>query len=338
MAPARTRLSATALAVCACLVSAAPRTTLAAEAAEPVAQTDAQAAARTLFDEGRKLMDAEDYAAACPKLAESYRLNPGGGTLLNLALCHEKVGKTATAWAEFREAERLARRDERPDRAAFATEHAGKLESVLSHLRIVVPAGARAAGLEVRRNGVLVGEGAWGESIPVDPGEQVVEVTAPSRRRARKVATVAPGGGSAEITIEPLEAEEMTRSVVTSRPGAAPPRGTASSGSTERTIGLVTGGVGLVALGVGGYLGLTAQSLGKSADEACPKSGYCSAAGIEDSRSAVRDANLATAFFIGGAALVGTGIAVYFLSPSPQVNVGIAGAPGLAGARVSGAF
>jgi len=51
-----------------------------------------------------------DYAAACPKLEESQRLDPALGTLLNLADCREQEGNVATAWSLFRDAESLARR------------------------------------------------------------------------------------------------------------------------------------------------------------------------------------------------------------------------------------
>src|SRR5690242_5233362 len=79
-----------------------------------------RALATELFQQGRALMAEKKLDQACPKLEESMRLDPGGGTLLNLAICHEEQGKTATAWSEYAEAIALAQRDGRPDRQKLA--------------------------------------------------------------------------------------------------------------------------------------------------------------------------------------------------------------------------
>jgi tetratricopeptide (TPR) repeat protein len=78
------------------------------------------AIAQSLFDEGRKLMNEKRFVEACPRLERSYKLDPAAGTLLNLAVCHEGLGKTATAWNEFRESVAMAKRENRKDRVAFA--------------------------------------------------------------------------------------------------------------------------------------------------------------------------------------------------------------------------
>ena len=84
--------------------------------------------AESLFQQGLGAMERGDYGRACGLLAESQRLDPGGGTLLNLALCHERAGKIATAWARYHDALGIARRDAREDRITFAAEHIKLLE------------------------------------------------------------------------------------------------------------------------------------------------------------------------------------------------------------------
>src|SRR5580704_17988047 len=128
--------------------------------------------AEAIFEQARTLMKEGRFAEACPKLADSQRLDPATGTLLNLALCHEEAGLTATAWAEFHDALTQAKHDDRDERARFARQHIEKLEPVLSSVTIVRAAGVRG---DVRLYGVLLGEATLGAPTPVDPGRHVVE-------------------------------------------------------------------------------------------------------------------------------------------------------------------
>src|SRR5215471_2500246 len=66
-------------------------------------------AAEALFQEGRRLLSEGQTDEACARFAGSFAIEASSGTLLNLASCHEKQDKTATAWAEYRAAARLAR-------------------------------------------------------------------------------------------------------------------------------------------------------------------------------------------------------------------------------------
>lgn len=95
------------------------------------AQTSAddQALATVLFDKGRQLISEGQVSQACPAFEESERLDPSGGTILNLALCHELEGRLARAWSEFNEAVMFARKDGRRDREVAATDRARALEA-----------------------------------------------------------------------------------------------------------------------------------------------------------------------------------------------------------------
>jgi hypothetical protein len=148
-------------------------------AGSAIAQTNASdaAIAQSLFDEGRKLMNEKKFPEACPRLERSYKLDPAPGTLLNLAVCHEAVGKTATAWNEFRDTVAIAKRENRGDRLKFAEQHLKGLDGKISTLTVTDQ--ARENGLEWRLDGVKVGVESFGIALSIDPGSHTIDATAP---------------------------------------------------------------------------------------------------------------------------------------------------------------
>lgn len=150
-----------------------------------------QRLAEALFDEGRTLMAAGKFAEACPKLAESERLDPGGGTLLNLALCHESEGKVATAQIELDAAKRQAQADKRPDREKIATEHLAAIAPKIPKLTVRVLKDEPT--LEVKVDGAVLPKPAWGVPVATDPGKHVIEASAQWKVPVRLEADVAAG-------------------------------------------------------------------------------------------------------------------------------------------------
>lgn len=134
-----------------------------------------------LFREGRALLIAERFAEACPKLEESQRLEPHGGTLLNVAACHERAGRVATAWAEFHDALAAARAEGHADREALARERIRALDPRLPWLTLTVTADVAGEGVRVTFDGAEIGRIAWGKDMPIDPGEHLIVATAPGR-------------------------------------------------------------------------------------------------------------------------------------------------------------
>jgi hypothetical protein len=290
------------------LASAAPDEPAAAPAVEDTP-------ALALFRQGRSLLEAKDYAAAAAKFEESFRLDPGGGTKLNLALAYELGGKTASAWASFEEALRMARRDARTDRVEEAEGHLRRLEARLSRLRVAVPAQARVPGLQVLRDGVVLDEAVWGAAAPVDPGPHQVEARAAGKRPWLATVIVGDSADQKEVTVAALE--DLT----------PPPR----TSSRLRRAGWIS-----LAVGAAGLAGAGATALAASAkNPACP-GGNCppTAQGQVDTYSGLRTASTVT-FWVGGG-VAAAGLLMVLLAPAPESAASVVVAPRFAG--IAGRF
>lgn len=265
-----------------------------------------RAAAEALFRDAKKLFGKKRYAEACRKLEESQRLDPQGGTLLNLAVCHAREGRTASAWVEFQEAIELAKKAKRTDRVKLAQKELALLDKKLARLTLEVPADSRVTGLTVHRGKEPIGEGAWGTAVPVDPGAEI------------EIAASAEGYKTWRTTVRVAAAEQKTLVVPKLEKLPAPPpapKAASTEGKpagdrkTERLIAYVAGGVGLVGVGVGSYFGLRALSKKNAAEERCDGS-LCSEQGLDLNEEADRAATISNIGF--GVGLVGLGVGTYF--------------------------
>jgi hypothetical protein len=286
-----------------------------------------KAAAEALFTEGRRLMDAGRFAEACPKFESSQRLDPGVGTMLNLAECYEKTGRTASAWAEFREVISAAKAAESVEREELARQRATVLEKKLSRLTIALSVEAASTpNIEVRRDGLIVDSGELSSPIPVDPGKHVVEATAPGKLKWFKTVELSQEGGRETVNIpelEPVGGSSVSGSAPSNVEGAP----AASPGNSRKTIGLVTGGVGLVGIGLGAVFGLRASSKLSDAKSHCTSYPNVCDQGAKDPDSQAKSAaTLSTVFFIVGGAAVATGAVLWLTAGSAsesKVAVGV---------------
>src|ERR1041384_6675531 len=153
--------------------------------------TAQKATAEAYFDDALRLMQQSNFAEACSKLEASQRLDPAVGTLLYLGECYERRGRTASAWVTFREAEALARATSQPPRAEMARARVDRLQPGLAKVTVEVSAEARAIpGLRVLCGTVPIDPTLPGVALPVDPGELVVEATAPGYAPFTRTLTV----------------------------------------------------------------------------------------------------------------------------------------------------
>ncbi len=319
-----------------------------------------QAAAEALFKQGRDLMAAGQYTDACPKLAESERLDPAPGTLLNLATCYERSGQVASAWVTYKEAATAARNADQAERARMATDKATELEPSLPTLTIVVSPAADEADLQVRRDGELVGRAEWGVAIPVDPGVHVVDARAPGRKPWTGQASIAGVGAKASLDVPVLEALPATTvapSDVPAGPAAtagatvgadravveesvAPPQAARRHpGATQRTVAWVAGAVGLAGVAAGAVFGAIALSDNNQAMSGgdCTAN-VCDAHGVSTTNDAKHAATASTLALAAGGGLVAVGLVLWIASPAdPHSAAGRVEVAPLVGAESGGA-
>jgi hypothetical protein len=314
---------------------------------QPLAAQDV-ATAETLFREGRELMKAGNLSAACEKFAASQKLDGSSGTLLNLADCHYKEGKVATAWGEFLAASRLARSQGNPGRSEEASKRAADLERSLSYLWLSFA--AQVPAMEVKRDNQVLDAAVVSSKIPTDPGPHVISVSAPGYLLWTQTVIVSPGD------VKTIQVPALTRGTSpTSTTSAAllassaPPPSQANTAPAPsdhagmRTAGFVVGGVGIAALAVGGIFGLRAGSTYKTADDACPTHVGCSTDALDKRSSAGTDATIADIGMGVGVVGLGVGVTLLILAGSKsQETTSWAVAPHVssndAGATLAGTF
>ncbi|MGZ3477763.1 MAG: hypothetical protein ACXWUG_31265 [Polyangiales bacterium] len=277
--------------------------------AEPT--TVQKSTADALFKEGKKAMDAKDWDSACPKLAESHRLQPGGGGVLALALCHEQQKRFASALAEYKEAVFLARRDKRKDREDAASQKVVELEQKVSHLTLRMSDGAKAQGVEIELDGSAIAASSIGVAFAVDGGKHVVVAKAAGRVTRTTEISIAPEKESREIVVEPLENEaKKPEPIVASKPPEKQPSEPPHT-SSRRTFAVIAGSVSLVAIGVGTYFGLRASSLHGDVKTNCPDLRCSDPSYVDRNDDSRKFATISTVSFVVGGVALATGIVLF---------------------------
>lgn len=243
------------------------------------AQTAAdKAAADTLFNEGKKLISKGDTAGACALFEASVNKAVQLGTQLALASCYETLGKTASAWGEFRAAASTASKAH-DRRQRFAEDHAAALEPRLSRLVVKLKPGYRVSGLEIKRDGAAVSVAELGALVPVDPGEHTIEASAAGWSPwSNKVSVALPGVVEVVVPALGKAPEKIEEPPESGRVAVAP---LPKDGARPRRLlayGVAGGGAGLI--GVSLIVGAVASSRWSDAQNHCHQN-LCDATGVD---------------------------------------------------------
>jgi len=263
-------------------------------------KVDVEAADR-LYAAAKAAMDRGDLSVACPQFAESQRLDPAAGTLLNLGECEARSGKLATALGHF-EAARAAL-PAGDYRVAFADERIAGLTRRVPRLAVRWK-GALGPDTRVQRDGVDVAPRTLGAALPVDPGAHHVVVTVGGRVVARADVTVDEGQVESADLVPGAEAGAVADD--------------ARGGSMQRTLGLLALGAGGLSFGVGVVFGVVAKLTYDSASSAsnCPAgTTSCNATGVTVGQTAHTQAAIATGAIVAGIGVAAGGLALVLLAP-----------------------
>lgn len=297
--------------------------------------------AEFLFRSGEKKFDSGLFDEACADFSESLRLAPKLGTLLNLALCHETVGKTATAWSEFHHGAAWATQNGQRDRHDFAMQHALALETKLPRVLLQLPADRAISAVDV--DGEPLPDSRWYLPVFLDPGEHSVTLSAPGKLRGTVKFRVTASATEQLVSVPSLQDEPDPEPPAPLTPKLIP---RSDPDRRQRIAGIATLGVGAAGVLVGLTFGALAVDKRHDIGSLCAGN-RCNEEGAQRYRDAQSRATVATvstlvgvAAFAAGAWLVFTSRPARVGSPAPTQRARVGIVPFANGAQlgVAGAF
>jgi serine/threonine-protein kinase len=265
-----------------------------------------------LFDEGLELLKKEQTKEACSRLEASQRIDPAVGTLLYLGECFQKLQRTASAWASFREAASMARAQGQASRAEAGERRARELEPRLGRV-ILKPLWIQAPlGLQLVRDGEKLPAASLGSALPSDAGEHVLEVSAPGYLSSRVNFSLT---DAATLTVElPILLPEPSAVVPEPTPAPLP----IEAEKSLHPLTWVGVGVGVAGIAAGAFFGVRASSKDHDAKKYCEGARCFDTAGSELSSQARTSAVIANVCYGVGALGVVTGLAAAFFGGSTK--------------------
>jgi hypothetical protein len=291
-------------------------------------------------------LDTHDYVAAQRACGGAHALVKAPTSAACWARALEGLGRLIDARSAFLEAARFPAAPDEPvvftsARAASQVE-ADALAKRIPTLTLFVSGPSASTPLQVTIDGASVPSETARLPRKTDPGAHAVIVAAQgfepttvnvqlSEAEEHRVDVLLQPAGSA-----PKVGPEATTAPVGSHP--AQPEQTASSGGwsrgTVQTLALVSGGLGIVGLGVGSAFGLVANSKksqyqqhqidGRCIDEQC----------VSISKDAVSAGNVSTAMFVAGGVLAAAGVTLWLTAPGKAPEQAAVAIVPMAGAGV----
>jgi hypothetical protein len=279
-------------------------------AAPGTARAEGSPAAEQFFLDGRAAMKRGEFEKARAMFAESQRLDPAPGTLVNLAVAEEKVGKLSLAWEHARAA--MEGLPEGDDRKTVARTLRDSLEPRLARLTLRADK-TLPDGTKITVDDVELSVASLGVALPEDPGEHHVVIKSPGRKDL-SVAVKLKEGGKETYTVQlgDISTEKV-------KPDGRTDGGNSGDGTESsplRTVGFITAGVGIAGLAVGSVFGVLTIDRKNTTDDHC-KPG-CDSTGLSAESDGKTYGPVSTIAFIAGGVLFAGGITMILVSPKAE--------------------
>jgi hypothetical protein len=297
-----------------------------------------------LFEEGRQLMTAGKPAEACPKFEKSQELDPGRGTLINIAACYEAVGRLVDALSTFEEVAKEAAPAKDTKRLDASNERIAALKKRIPHLAVTLEENPPPEDFELK----IAGKDVTGQTdVLVDPGDVEVVASAAGRESWRTTVTISETQTvPVDVPVLPVAKGDDGSgggSGDTTHPPPSPTR--TRKNHTRVMLGMSVAGGGVVAFAVSVGLAVSARgAYNKALDAHCGgRADGCDMIGLEQTRDARSNGNLATIIGSVGLAAIAGGVALWVTAPKetvPDTRTSIAPVitPDQVGVSVFGSF
>jgi hypothetical protein len=197
------------------------------------------------------------------------------------------------------------------------------------------------SAVRVTVDGKLLTERLDGAALPVDMGEHVFEFEVAGQPPIRRTLILTEGekarrerivlGVAASPAAGAVPAPSPPSQEASAPPASGADRAASAGGArrTQRILGLVAGGAGIAATGVGVVFGVNASSQWSTVQRECPSRTGCLPHAVSARNDAAASATVSTVSFIAAGLLFATGVTLFLTAPKDsQPAVGLTITPG----------
>lgn len=313
------------------------------------------ATARVLGQDGMEALEKKDFATAADLFSRADALYHAPTLALGLARAHVGLGKLVAAYEAYNRVVRegLPAGTSSPILVKAIEDAKREMPALEARLPSVVITVSGPANTTVTLDGSAVPRAALGVKRFVDPGEHTVRASSDGHLPVEmKFIAIEGEAATAPLTLAPAPSPaEVPRSSSLPAPrraatAATPARVEANGGSFQRTLGFLSLGAGIGAVGLGAAMGGVALADDAELRERCPE-GQCSSDEISRTEGFERMRWLGIGSLAAGGALAAAGTTLVLTSDkeapaSPRRAIGTsllgAGIAGLALGATTGAL